>query len=129
MGTLLGLGLTKTFVDPNLYYLFSRSDLLVLVLYVDDMILTRSSKKVIARCKAKLAHEFEMKDIALMHCFLGLEVWQSLGEVFLKQGKYVVEIQKRIQMMHYKPLATPMIVTMKLHADLDSNLVDTSMYR
>jgi hypothetical protein len=28
---LIGLGFTKTVVDPNIYYLFDRSDLLVLV--------------------------------------------------------------------------------------------------
>jgi hypothetical protein len=93
---LLGLGFTKTFVDPNLYYLFDRFDLLVLVLYVDDLILTGSSEKLIAGCKAELACEFEMKDIGLMHYFLGLEVWQSPGEVFLGQGKYAVEILEEI---------------------------------
>jgi hypothetical protein len=41
---LLGLGFTKTVADPNLYYLFDRSDLLVLVLYVDDLILIGSSE-------------------------------------------------------------------------------------
>jgi hypothetical protein len=48
---LLGLGFTKTTADPNFYYLFDRSDLLVLVLYVDDLILTGSSEKLIAGCK------------------------------------------------------------------------------
>ena len=38
--------------------------------------------------KKKLAEEFEMKDPELMHYFLGLEVWQSLEGIFLKQGKY-----------------------------------------
>jgi hypothetical protein len=40
-----------------------------------------------------------MKGIGLLHYFLGLEVWQSPSEVFLGQGKYVVEILKRFQMM------------------------------
>jgi hypothetical protein len=36
-----------------------------------------------------------MKDIDLMHYFLGLEVWQRSGEIFLGQGKYTVEILRR----------------------------------
>jgi hypothetical protein len=32
-------------------------------------------------------------------------------------------------MMDCKPLATPMAPNLKLHADLDSDLVDPSMYR
>jgi len=37
-------------------------------LYIDDLIFTGSSKKLIAKCKAELALEFEM-DIGLMHYF------------------------------------------------------------
>ena len=61
-------------------------DLLILVLYVDEIFLT-SSAKLIAGCKADMATKFEMKDIGLMHYFLGLEVWQKPGEIFLMQGK------------------------------------------
>jgi hypothetical protein len=38
-----------------------------------------------------MAVEFEMKDIGMMHYFLGLEVWQRLGEIFLGQGKYALK--------------------------------------
>jgi hypothetical protein len=49
--------------------------------------------------KKKLIVEFEMKDLGLMHYFLGLEVWQSPKKIFLKQGKYAVEILKRFDML------------------------------
>ena len=42
--------------------------------------------------KRELTSEFEMKDLGLMHYFLGLEVWQKPGEIFLTQGKYAVDI-------------------------------------
>jgi hypothetical protein len=106
------LGFTKTDADSNLYYLVDHSNLLVLVLYVDNLILTRSSRKLIEWCKTELAREFDMKDIGLMHYFLGLEVWQSLSEVFLGQGKYAVKILKRFQMMDCKPMATPMVANL-----------------
>ena len=47
---------------------------LILVLYVDDLFITRA-ERLIEGCKRDLASEFEMKDIGLMHYFLGLEVW------------------------------------------------------
>jgi hypothetical protein len=81
---LLSLCFTKTSSNPNLYYLFDRFDLLVLILYVDDLILTRISEKVVERYNVDLAREFKMKDIGLMHYFLGLEVWQSPSEVSFK---------------------------------------------
>jgi hypothetical protein len=81
-GYLLSMGFTKSEADPNLYYIFVGTDLLILVLYVDDLFLI-GTKKLIAGCKADMATEFEMKDIGMMHYFLGLEVWKKLGEIFL----------------------------------------------
>jgi len=40
-----------------------------------------------------------------------------------------MDIQKRFQMMDCKPLATPMVPNLKLHACLDSNYVYLSIYR
>jgi hypothetical protein len=39
------------------------------------LVLTREEKLIVG-CKLELALEFEMKDVGLMHYFLGLEVWQ-----------------------------------------------------
>ena len=44
-------------------------------------------------CKKKLAEEFDMKDLGLMHYFLGMEVWRNFEGIFINQGKYVVEMQ------------------------------------
>jgi len=70
---LFGLGFQQNFCKSNLYYLFDRFDLLVFVMQVDDLILTRNFEKLVAGCKAELAHEFEMKDIGVMHHFMGLK--------------------------------------------------------
>jgi hypothetical protein len=98
---LIGLGFTKILANTNLYCLFDRFDLLVLILYLDDLILIGSSEKLIAWCKIELARVSDMKDIDLMHYFLGLEVWQVIGEVFLGHEKYTTKILKWFQMMDY----------------------------
>eukprot|EP00253_Pinus_taeda_P015054 PITA_15054 len=70
-----------------------------------------------------------MKDIGLMHYFLGLEVWQEEGNFFLGQGKYIVDILGRFHMEDCKPVSTSMITNWKkLHAS-DSKLVDPTLYR
>ena len=73
-GYLQKVGFIKSDANPNLYYLVVENELLVLVLYVDDIFLTRSSK-LIKDCKKNLVTEFDMKDLGQMHYFLGLEVW------------------------------------------------------
>ena len=49
-------------------------NLLIIFLYVDDLILT-GDEQLIHSCKEDLAKEFEMKDMGLLHYFLGLEIW------------------------------------------------------
>ena len=58
---------------------------------MDDLFLT-GVDPLIQWCKRELTFEFEMKDLGLMHYFLGLEVWQRPGDIFLSQGKYIVKL-------------------------------------
>jgi hypothetical protein len=76
-GHLMSLGFNKIVVDPNLYYNIVNGESLILVLYVDDLFLT-DIESLIVECKYALASEFEMKDLGMMHYFLGLKVWQKL---------------------------------------------------
>lgn len=62
------MGFTKSEADLNLYYIQVKVESLILMLYV-------GSEELIAHCKQDLVEEFEMKDLGLMHYFLGLEVW------------------------------------------------------
>jgi len=73
-GFLKSLGFLKNNVDSNLYFKVLDGFLVILILYVEDLFLT-GNEKLIAGCKKELSKEFEMKDIGLMHYFLGLEVW------------------------------------------------------
>jgi hypothetical protein len=127
-GYLQSMGFTKSEVDPNLYFMLVGEDPLILVLYVDDIFLT-GSEEFIAWCEPNLASEFKMKGIGLMHYFLGLEVWQVSGEIFLEQGKYAIEILKRFRMEDCKSMATPMITNLKKIDTLDSELMDPRIYR
>jgi hypothetical protein len=102
---LMSLGFTKSSADPNLYFKVEDGEPMILLLYVDDLFLT-GAEKLITECKRKLAAEFEMKDLGMMHYFLGLEVWQRSDGIFLNQGKYVVEILKRFGMLDCKAMAT-----------------------
>eukprot|EP00253_Pinus_taeda_P024358 PITA_24358 len=109
---LMKLGFTRNEADLNLYFKVEDYKSLILVLYVDDLFLT-GANPLIHKYKRELAFEFEMKDLGLMHYFLGLEVWQKPGEIFLSQGKYVVKILERFGMVDCKPVTTPMELDFK----------------
>jgi hypothetical protein len=127
-GYLQSMGFTKSEADPNLYLIQVSEDPLILALYVHNLFLT-GAEKLITSCKRDLALEFEMKDIGLMHYFLGLGVWQQSGKIFLQKGKYAVEILRRFEMMECKSMTTPMITNLKKLGASDSDLVDPTMCR
>ena len=80
---------------------------MILLLYVDDLFVT-GRDGLIFDMKRKLAVEFKMKDLGMMHYFLVMEVWQNADGIFLGQGKYVVNVLKRFRMMDCKAITTPM---------------------
>ena len=109
---LMKLKFTRSEADPNLYFKVEDDKSLILLLYVDDLFLT-GVDPLILKCTREFTSEFEMKDLGLMHYFLGLEVWQKPRETFLSQGKYVVKILERFGMVDCKPVTTPMELDFK----------------
>ena len=125
------MGFTKSKADPNLYMKIMDYEPAILLLYVDDLFLNGNEKQIID-CK-KLVEEFKMKDLGLMHYFLGMEVWQSPMQspegIFINWGKYAVEILKGFDMLDCKVMATPMDTNLKLLFDETSKLLDITHYR
>jgi len=124
------LGFIRSKANSNLYFKIVQGMPLFLVLYVNDIFLI-GSEPLMIEYKRKLAYEFEMKDLGLMHYFLGLEVWQKPGEIFLSQGKYVVKLLEIFGMIECKSMVTPMEMNFKkLCGDVvGPNLENPSRYR
>ena len=62
-----------------------------------------------------------MKDLGLMHYFLGLEVWKSQEDIFLSREKYTIDILKRFGMLDCKSMATLMDANFKKLKESASN--------
>ena len=62
--------------DPQLYIHKADSLVTAIVIYVDDLIITRDNQSFIYVAKKKLHAQFEMTNMGLLHFFLGLEIWQ-----------------------------------------------------
>jgi hypothetical protein len=88
-------------------------DLLIVALYVDDLILTRSSTKMIEEFKKYMVNKYDRNDMGLLHYFLRIEVYQDQEEVFISQKMYAGRILKKFRMLGCKPMATPHAVNEK----------------
>ena len=70
-----------------------------------------------------------MKDLGHMHYFMGMEVWQGDGELFVSQGKYANEILKRFQMESSKPMETPLAGNSRKEDVTFAEVVEAIIYR
>jgi hypothetical protein len=87
-------GFSTSAHDPTLFvHVLSRGRTLLL-LYVDDMIITGDDPEYIAFIKACLSDQFLMSDLDPLRYFLGIEISTSEG-FFLSQEKYIQDLLNR----------------------------------
>eukprot|EP00253_Pinus_taeda_P032541 PITA_32541 len=90
--------------------------LIILVLYVDDLILTGSDPNLINHVKSSLKKKFEMIALGHLHYFLGLQVLQSKEGISLSQSRYACDLLRHFHMedfqfgIHYNAEASPLLV-------------------
>ena len=82
--------------------------------YMDDLISTGNNQIMFEEFKKVMAQEFEMSDMGLTSYYLGIEVKQMKDEIFISQEAYAKELLKRLNMLDYNPINTPMECRAKL---------------
>ncbi|CAJ2638271.1 unnamed protein product [Trifolium pratense] len=115
--------------DHTLFTKFSKDGkIVVLIVYVDDIVLTGDDIVEMARVKEKLAFDFEIKDLCSMRYFLGTEVARSKDGIVVSQQKYILDLLKETRMSGCRPADTPMDPNAKLWKE-GSVPVDTGRYQ
>jgi uncharacterized membrane protein YciS (DUF1049 family) len=122
-------GFKRGTIDNNLYIKTEGNDLLIVLVYVDDIIFGSNNASLVKWFSSTMQSEFEMSMIGELSFFLGLQITQKSEGIFLSQEKYLREMLKRFQMEDSKPMSTPMVTRCKLRKDDDSPDVDHSSYR
>ena len=70
-----------------------------------------------------------MKDLGLLHFFLGLEIWKRSDGLFVSQGKYAQEILEKFNMHGCKPIDTPLLGGWRKEDATSAEVVDATIYR
>eukprot|EP00253_Pinus_taeda_P008785 PITA_08785 len=102
--------------------------LIILVLYVDDIILTSSDPNLINHVNSILKNQFEMIDLRHLHNFLGLQVLRFKEGIFLSQSKYACDLLCHFHMEDCKPTPSPFQSGAKISVTSTSPEVDATLY-
>ncbi|GKA68571.1 ribonuclease H-like domain-containing protein [Tanacetum coccineum] len=104
------------------------TDIAYLLLYVDDIVPTASSKVLLQKIITSLHQEFSMTDLGSLNYFLGISVTRDSSRMFLSQRKYAAEILERAHMVNCNFSRTPVGTESKLGDDGDP-VSDPTFYR
>eukprot|EP00253_Pinus_taeda_P005840 PITA_05840 len=116
-------------MDVKATFLIGKIEEEVYIEKLEDFETFDCDDKLIKSCKEDLAREFEMKDLGLMHYFLGMEVWQGDEEIFVSQGKYANKILKRFHLERNKPMETPLTGNWRKEDATSGEVVEATIYR
>ena len=128
LNNLLVLGIMHVISLSSLWDLLTRADTSLfiynksglttyLLVYVDDLILTRNNDGFLMDIISQLASKFSIKDLGKLSFFLGVEVIPTTSGLFLSQHMYIRDLLERAKMQDAKSVHSPMSTsqTPKLH--------------
>ncbi|GJW68326.1 putative ribonuclease H-like domain-containing protein [Tanacetum coccineum] len=126
---LLANNFFKGAVDPTLFTRKSGKHILLVQIYVDDIIFASTDHNACNIFSKEMSSKFQMSMMGQMSFFLGLQVSQSPGGIFINQAKYALETLKKYGMDLSDPVDTPMVDRLKLDEDLMGIPVDQTRFR
>uniref|UniRef100_A0AAV1VKG7 Reverse transcriptase Ty1/copia-type domain-containing protein n=1 Tax=Peronospora matthiolae TaxID=2874970 RepID=A0AAV1VKG7_9STRA len=119
------IGFQASGFDPCLYIMTSEGHCVFVLVYVDDVLVTGSSPKLIAHTKEDLKTRFEMTDSGKCAFVLGIELLDGEdGSVTMCQRRYVDDVLKRFGMDECKAVASPVDVSSRLVPSNSASKVD-----
>nr|GEV35631.1 retrovirus-related Pol polyprotein from transposon TNT 1-94 [Tanacetum cinerariifolium] len=120
---LLDNDFSKGAVDPTLFTQKTGKHVFLIQIYLDDTIFSSTDPKACDMFSNEMSLKFQMS------FFLGLQVSQSPGGIFINQSKFAQEILKKFRMDSCDSIDTPMVDRIKLDEDPTGIPVDQTYFR
>lgn len=126
---LASLGFKASQSDPSLFISTYSSSITIVLVYVDDIIITSSVSHHVTSLITSLASQFSLKDLGPLHFFLGIQVTPTSFGIHLSQPSYIHSLLLRTKMDGAKPCASPMSPSDSLSKNCGVPMTDPHLYR
>ncbi|MDV3187721.1 MAG: reverse transcriptase domain-containing protein [Sweet potato little leaf phytoplasma] len=126
---LLAWGFVNSRSDSSLYIYRVASDVILLLVYVDDVVVTGNNDSLISRLINVLDNQFAFKDLGSLSYFLGIQVHSLSTGLLLNQEKYVSDLLQKLDLEDIKPAPSPCLVGKHLSISEGTPLSDPYIYR
>jgi Reverse transcriptase (RNA-dependent DNA polymerase) len=127
--TLLQMGFHSSSYDPSLFISHSNNQILLVLIYVDDILITGNNIISIQHCITHLKGKFTIRDLGTVHYFLGIEANFNEKGLCLTQTKYLIDLLKRTNMATTKLVFSPMASGTTLSKEDSSFFDNPTLYR
>ncbi|TYJ96768.1 putative mitochondrial protein [Cucumis melo var. makuwa] len=125
---LLKWGFVNSRSDSSLFIFRHQTSVILLLVYVDDVILTGNNNSLIQDFITSLDKQFALKDFGCPY-FLGFQVNYLDSGFVLNQEKYITDLLLKLQLNDLKPTPSPSVVGKQLSALDGIPLTDPFIYR
>src|SRR5438105_11841022 len=115
--------------NPALFVHTSKRGRTLLLLYVDDMLITGDDHEYISFVKKKLSEQFKMSDLGVLSYFLGIKVDHTDKGYYLSQHRYIEDLIACSGLTDTRTAVTPMELHLQLRPTDGTSLKDPHLYR
>jgi hypothetical protein len=127
---MISMGYQQSQEDHTLFIKhFISGRVTILIVYIDDIIITGDDLKERDIIRKRLSAKFEIKELGKLKYFLGIEVTHLEKGIFISQQKYILDLLKETKMVDYKPHETPIDLKHILDNDEEGVTTDKGQYQ
>ena len=80
---------------------------IIIVIWVDDFLISASNSALLLSVKDRLSSRFKMKDLGVLHWFLGTQFKCSDVAIEMNQTRYIQKLLSTFRMTNCYPKTTP----------------------
>lgn len=126
---LLSFGFSVAKTDSSLFIKHTNGQLLLLLVYVDDILIIGDSLSEILSLVSQLNDQyFSLKDLSDVSYFLGIHVTPTLDGMVPSQKKYIIDLLSKTNMLNANPVSSPMVGGEKLFPYGSNPFSDPQLY-